>query len=82
MLEQEYDKKKLTFLIETYKQLEGEIRLIGRDNLRLHSPGLIRRYVTVKKLINEYAQVYCKGYGYADYMSIDDLEDITFNCKK
>ena len=82
MMEQEYDKKILTFLIETYRQLEGEIRLIGRDNVRLHSPGLIQRQATVKKLINEYAQVYCKGYAYADYMSIDDLEDITFNRKK
>ena len=82
MMEQEYDKKILTFLIDTYKQLENEINSIGRDTVREHSPGLIQRQITVKKLIIEYAQMYCKGYGYADYMSIDDLEDITCSHKK
>lgn len=82
MMEQEYDKKILTFLIDTYKQLENEINSIGRDIVMEHSPGLIQRQLTVKKLIIEYAQMYCKNYAYADYMSIDDLEDITFNRKK
>lgn len=35
-----------------------------------------------EKIIVEYAQLYCKGYGYADHMSIDELEDITINRKK
>ena len=31
MMENEYDKKILTFLIDTYKQLESEINLMGID---------------------------------------------------
>lgn len=82
MMENEYDKKILTFLIDTYKQLESEINLMGIDTAKEHSPGLLQRQITVENFITKYAQIYCKGYAYADYMSIDDLEDITITHKK
>lgn len=82
MMENEYDKKILTFLIDTYKQLESEINLMGIDTAKEHSPGLLQRQITVENFITKYAQIYCKGYAYSDYMSIDDLDDITINHKK
>ena len=62
--------------------LESEINLMGIDTAKEHSPGLLQRQITVENFITKYAQIYCKGYAYSDYMSIDDLEDITINHKK
>lgn len=73
MTEKDFDKLTMETMINLYNTIDEQIKLLGEDIVRQHTPGLISRRDEIKSYIRNYAMLHFEGMAYCDHMSVEEI---------
>lgn len=73
MTEKDFDKLTLETMINLYNTIDEQIKLLGEDVVRQHTPGLISRRSEIKEYITNYASLYIEVLAYSNHMSVEEI---------
>ena len=79
MTEKDFDKLTLETMINLYNTIDEQIKLLGEDVVRQHTPGLISRRSEIKEYITNYASLYIEGMAYSNHMSVEEISRTLLN---
>lgn len=79
MTEKDFDKLTLETMINLYNTIDEQIKLLGEDVVRHHTPGLISRREVIEGQIKHYAALYIEGMAYSNHMSVEEISRTLLN---
>jgi len=79
MTEKDFDKLTLETMINLYNTIDEQIKLLGEDVVRQHTPGLISRREVIEGQIKHYAALYIEGMAYSNHMSVEEISRTLLN---